>query len=114
MEYMLLFMLIVFGAAALLESIFSFAALRRAYERRMKSAALFIPVTPRTSDMEYILLETLKMAENYDISCRIILFDMGADSETMEICRKFAEEHEIFELCSGSEVFEAEKLLHFL
>lgn len=111
MEYMLLFMLVIFAASAIIEGFFSYSAMRRAYERSFRRQIILIPVTENMHDIEDILRETLHMVENSYISCRVVLCDMGADDETMSICRRFSEDNEIFEICSGEC---AEKLLEFL
>lgn len=100
MEKLLLFMLIVFSAAAIAEGFFSYSAMRRAYERSFRRQLILIPVTENMRDIEGVLRETLRMVQGSYLDCRVILCDMGADDETMEICRRFAAENEIFELCS--------------
>lgn len=111
MEKLLLFMLIVFSASAIVEGFFGYSAMRRAYERSFRRQLILIPVTENMRDIEGVLRETLRMVESSYLDCRVVLCDMGADYETMEICRRFSEENEIFELCP---LECAEKLMQFL
>ncbi len=111
MDYVLLVMLIFFSACAIVEGFFSYSAMRRAYERSFRRQLIFIPVTENMTDIEAVMRETLRMVQSSWMDCRIIICDMGADEETMQICRRFSAENEIFEICSGEE---AASVLRFL
>ncbi len=106
MEYMLLFMLVIFSASAVIEGFFAFSAMRRAYERSFMHQLILIPVkTNMKESIEGIIREALAMAERSYLSIRIILYDMGADEETMQICRRLTDENDIMEIRSCGEDF---------
>ena len=95
MEFLLLFMLIIFLISAAAEMIFALSSLRC----RGTRPALVIPITENMQDAELVLRRSLSMVKDSGLDCRIILCNMGADSETLEICRIFADGNDIFEMC---------------
>lgn len=95
MELLLLFLLIIFIFSAAAEMVFALLPLRC----RGTRPALVIPITENMQDAELVLRRSLSMVKGSGLDCRIILCNMGADSETLEICRIFADGNDIFELC---------------
>ncbi len=98
MELVTVLIVAVFAAAALTECFFGFASIRSALAHTEERTAILIPVTRGMEDIEYVLRQAAKMEEQSDIYCRCIICNMGADGETLEICRRFAEEHGGFEI----------------
>lgn len=111
MEYVLFFFLMVFSAASIIEGFFTFSAMRRAYERSFRRQLIIVPITSNMQDIEMVLRNTDAMAKKSDYGCRIILCDMGADENVMNICRLFARDKEYIELCSRETV---QNQLHFM
>lgn len=92
-EKFLLIILILTSAA---ECVIGISALNTAGGQR--KLLMVIPVTEHMQDIEGILREALRTVSNSSLNCRIIMCSIDADSETLEICRRFSEENGIFEL----------------
>ena len=92
METSLVLIIAVFALAALVECFCGFASIRAALMNKEERTVILIPAFGNMEDMEYVLRQAAAMAERSDMPCRCVICDMGADSETMEICRRFAEE----------------------
>ena len=92
METGLVLIIAVFALAALIECFCGFASVRAALAGNCERTVILIPVSGNMRDIEYVLRQAAAMAERSDMPCRCVICDMGADSETMEICRRFAEE----------------------
>lgn len=75
-----------------------------------KSIIVF-PVKGTCEDIEYIVryLNWKCGNELQDCTDTILLVDMGADSETITLCRKLCEDYETVGFCKSSEI---EKYLH--
>ena len=59
---------------------------------------MLIPITDKTGDAEFILRQAADMMERSYFPCRCVILDMGADEETLEICRRYIREHGGFEM----------------
>lgn len=101
MEWVLLFIAAVFTAMAAAECFLDFRAMRRTYRSDNGRMYLLIPLTPDMTDTENILREALDMAHRSLSPCHVLLCDMDAGEETLEICRRFSKECRLFEICSG-------------
>ncbi|MCI7768450.1 MAG: hypothetical protein MSJ26_10805 [Oscillospiraceae bacterium] len=101
MEMTLVLITAVFGLAALVECICGFACIRAALKGEGERLVIFIPVSEKTEDAEFILRQAEDMMERSYLPCRCVIADMGADEETLEICRRFISEHGGFEIASG-------------
>lgn len=98
MEMGLVLIVAVFAAAALIECLFGFASIRAALTRGEERTVILIPINEKTCDVEFILRQAADMMDRSDISCRCVICNMGADEETLEICRRFISEHGGFEM----------------
>ena len=98
MELTLVLIVSVFASAALIECFFGCASIRAAISRDYERTVILVPVTDKMRDAEYVLRQTAAMMECSDISCRCVIVDIGADEETLEICRRFASAHGGFEI----------------
>lgn len=104
METGLVLIIAVFAIAALIECLCGFAGIRAALSGSSERTVILIPVSGNMGDIEYVLRQASEMAGRSDMPCRCVICDMGADDETLEICRRFAEEFgfEIEEMeCDG-------------
>ncbi|MBQ5332515.1 MAG: hypothetical protein J6K92_04565 [Oscillospiraceae bacterium] len=98
MEMTLVLITVIFAAAALLECFCGFASVRAALTRGEERTVMLIPITDKTGDAEFILRQAADMMERSYLPCRCVIVDMGADEETLEICRRFISEHGGFEM----------------
>lgn len=74
--------------------------------RKNISSITVMPVSGRMDDVEYVVRGLLwqknwSELKNYG---KIILLDLGADDETVRICQSFAEENELIEFFTPSEL----------
>ena len=92
METGLVLIIAVFAITALMECFCGFASIRAALLNKEERTVILIPAFENMEDIEYVLRQAAAMAERSDMPCRCVICDMGADEETMEICRRFAEE----------------------
>lgn len=98
METGLVIIIAVFAIAALMECFCGFASVRSALAGNCERTVILIPINGNMGDIEYVLRQAAAMAERSDMPCRCVICDMGADEETLEICRRFAEEYGGFEI----------------
>lgn len=98
MEMTLVLITVIFAAAALLECFCGFASVRAALTRGEERTVILIPINDKTADAEFILRQAADMMERFYLPCRCVIVDMGADEETLEICRRFIGEHGGFEM----------------
>ncbi len=98
MDMTFLIILIVFGITALAEFIMGIISIRRTINESSCQTVIIIPISDKTDNAEYILRQAQKMAEQSDFPCRCIIMNYGANAETLEICRRFAEEFGYFEI----------------
>lgn len=98
METGLVLIIAVFALAALVECFCGFASIRSILAKNEERTVILIPVNGNVGDIEYVLRQAAAMAERSDMPCRCVICDMGADEETLEICRRFAKEHGGFEI----------------
>lgn len=92
MEYVLAIII----AAAVMTSVIISVMLR--LRRSSVTKIIFLPLTDKVNNAELLLREAYSMAEASPSPCRIIIYNMGADEETLRICRIFASEHGGFEV----------------
>lgn len=92
METGLVLIIAVFAITALMECFCGFASVRAALSQNGERTLILIPVSGHMGDIEYVLRQAAEMAGRVDMPCRCVICDMGADGETLEICRRFAEE----------------------
>ncbi|MGN0667398.1 MAG: hypothetical protein ACI4KF_12850 [Huintestinicola sp.] len=97
MEIILAVIMVIFAAAMIIDGI---SEMKRAEKCRPKTV-IVVPVSAETSDAELLLREAQKAAGEISGGCRVVICDMGADDDTLEVCRKFAEESGVFELKTG-------------
>lgn len=72
------------------------------------SAITILPIKGRIENVEYLIRNIIiKSAweKNYSPQ-KIILVDMGSDSETLDICKAMCAENDILILCKPSEIAE--------
>ena len=98
METGLVIIIAVFAIAALMECFCGFVSVRSALAGNCERTVILIPINGNMGDIEYVLRQAAAMAERSDMPCRCVICDMGADEETLEICRRFAEEYGGFEI----------------
>ena len=98
MDMTFLIILIVFGITALAEFILGIISIRRTISESNRQTSIIIPISDKTDNAEYILRQAQKMAEQSDFPCRCIITSYGANVETLEICRRFANKFGYFEI----------------
>lgn len=103
-------------AAVIIISVFadcciSVKRIQIAAELPENSNIILIPVTNHTTDIRRSLENAFTLQLCSELKCRCIICDFGADSDTMLICRSFADAHHNFIICSGEY---AENLLQFM
>lgn len=74
--------------------------------RRNTNILTVMPISGRMDDIEYIVRGIIEQKNWTDEkhSGKIILLDLGAEEETVRICKSFAEENVMVELFTPSEL----------
>lgn len=110
MEYTLFALFMILCVIAAIEIIQGLVKWIFASKSPDKSIIIF-PVKGTCEDIEYIVryLNWKCGNEPFDFAEKILLVDMGADNETVTLCKKLCEDYETVGFCKSSEI---EEYLH--
>lgn len=92
MEYVLAIII----AAAVMTAVIISVMMR--LRRSSVTKIILLPLTDKVNNAELLLRDAYAMAKASSYPCRIIIYNMGADEETLRICRIFASVHREFEV----------------
>lgn len=109
MEMTLFLITVIFGLTALGEFLYGFVSVRAALTKRKERLVILLPISDKTEDVEFVLRQAAQMMERSYIPCRCVIADLGADEETLEICRRFISEHMGFEMGEADDI---QKIIH--
>ena len=74
--------------------------------KKVSDTITVMPITGRMDDVEYVVRGLLWQKNWSDIKSngKIILLNLGADDETISVCKNFADENEMVELFTPIEL----------